>query len=66
MAELYVLANVDKDGNITGFPKGGGSSTSPRIKAYETLESAKRGARHHAGVIIRCSQNGMEVVEWAV
>lgn len=61
MAELYVLANVDEDGNITGFPKGGGSSTSPRIKAYESLASAKRGVRHHAGVIVKVT--GFEVVD---
>ncbi|WP_079516549.1 hypothetical protein [Rossellomorea marisflavi] len=61
MTELYVLASVNEKGEVIGFPKGGGSSTSPRIKAYDSLSSAKRGGRGHAGVIVKVTK--MEVVE---
>lgn len=57
---LYVLANVNENNEVTGFPQGGGSSTQPRIKAYDSLASARRGLRHHAGVIVRVTE--MEVV----
>ncbi|PAE24038.1 hypothetical protein [Bacillus sp. 7894-2] len=60
MKELYVLAYVNEKGEVTGFPTGGGSSTQPRIKAYDNLASAKRGKRHHTGVIVKVT--GMEVV----
>jgi hypothetical protein len=53
IAELYVLANVDDKGNVVSYPKGGGSSTQPRIKTYDSLASAKRGKRHHNGKIMR-------------
>lgn len=59
--ELYVLATVDEKGEVTGFPKGGGSSTTPRLKAYDSLASARRGKRHHEGSIVKIT--GMEVVE---
>jgi hypothetical protein len=61
MNELYVLATVNEKGEVTGFPKGGGSSTQPRIKAYDSLTSARRGKRGHAGVIVKVTK--MEVVE---
>jgi hypothetical protein len=59
--ELYVLATVNDKGEVIGFPKGGGSSTTPRLKAYDSLASARRGKRHHAGRIVKIT--GMEVVE---
>lgn len=61
-ANLYVLASVDEEGKIESFPKGGGSSTSPRIKAYDSLDSAKRGQRHHKGAIVEAKS--LEVVEY--
>ncbi|WP_342480439.1 hypothetical protein NST07_25840 [Paenibacillus sp. FSL L8-0340] len=51
--ELYVLAHVDVDGNVTGYPKGGGSSTKPSIKAHDSLSSAKRSRAHCGGTIMR-------------
>lgn len=59
--ELYVLANVDENGKFAGFPKGGGSLTQPRIRAYETLAAAKRGKRHHNGTIVKLMDG--EVIE---
>jgi len=60
-ADLFVLANVNENGEVTGFPKGGGSSTKPRIKAYDSFAAARRGQRLHAGVIVRI--NDAEVIE---
>jgi hypothetical protein len=60
--ELYIVAYVDVNGNVTGFPKGGGSSTKPSIKAHDSYASAKRSARHFAGSkVVRVT--GYEVVE---
>lgn len=42
IAELYVVATVDDDGNIVSYPKGGGSSSPSYIRAFETGASAKR------------------------
>ncbi|RCX22918.1 hypothetical protein DFP94_101507 [Fontibacillus phaseoli] len=61
IADLFVLACVDADGNITGYPKGGGSSTAPSIRTYERLESARRGQRFIGGKIVRIT--GVEVVK---
>jgi hypothetical protein len=61
--ELYVLASVDSEGNVVGLPQGGGSSTTPRIKAYDSLASAKRGARRHAGTIVKVTE--VEIIEEA-
>lgn len=43
--ELYIVAYVNEKGNVTGFPKGGGSSTKPSIKAHDNYKSAKRSSR---------------------
>ncbi|OMC96229.1 hypothetical protein MKX34_23995 [Paenibacillus sp. FSL R5-0636] len=51
--ELYVLAHVDSNGNVTGYPKGGGSSAKPSIKAHDSLSSAKRSRGHCGGTIMR-------------
>lgn len=59
--ELYVLAHVDSSGNIVRFPKGGGSSSIPRIKAYDSLGAARRGRAQNGGKIVKIT--GMEVVE---
>lgn len=45
VAELYVVATVDHEGNILGFPKGGGSSSPAYIRAFESEASAKRSAK---------------------
>ena len=44
--ELYIVANLDGEGNVINFPMGGGSSTKPSIKAHEKYISAKRSSRH--------------------
>lgn len=36
--DLYIVAYVDENDNVTGFPKGGG-------KAHDNLTSAKRSKR---------------------
>lgn len=59
--ELYVLVTTDFGGEVNGFPKGGGSSTQPRIKAYDSLASAKRGNARHSGRIAKVI--GLELVE---
>lgn len=61
IVELYVLAYVDDNGNITGYPKGGGSSTPSSIRTYEPIGSARRGRRFIGGNIVRVT--GVEVVE---
>ena len=40
--ELYIVALVDDNGNVEGFPKGGGSSSPSFIRAFESKSSAKR------------------------
>ena len=45
IADLYVLATVDSEGNIAGYPKGGGSSSPAYIRAFESEASAKRSAK---------------------
>ncbi|KMK75434.1 hypothetical protein AB990_08955 [Alkalihalobacillus pseudalcaliphilus] len=42
--ELYIVALVDDNGNVEGFPKGGGSSSPSFIRAFESKSSAKRSA----------------------
>lgn len=61
IAELYVLVTKDFAGNVTGYPQGGGSSTAPRIKAFDNIESARRSKRRHDGFIMRVT--AMEAVE---
>jgi hypothetical protein len=43
--ELFIVANVNDEGNVISFPMGGGSSTKPSIKAHDNYESAKRSSR---------------------
>jgi len=45
MTELYVVVSADNDGNIVGYPKGGGSSSPSFIRAFESKASAKRSAK---------------------
>lgn len=61
IADLYVLATVDSKGNIVSYPQGGGSSTKPRIKAHDNLDSAKRSRRYNSGTIIKVTD--VEIVE---
>jgi hypothetical protein len=59
---VYIVAFTDDQGNVTGFPMGGGSSTKPSIKAHETYKSAKRSANYFPkAVVVRAT--GFEVVE---
>lgn len=58
---IYVLVDVNDEGEIVGLPKGGGSSAAPRIKAYDSLASAKRGQWHHAGRIAKVL--GLELID---
>ena len=65
-ASLYVLASTDEAGDVVGFPKGGGSSTPARIKAYDSLENARRGkrqARHTHGEVVIVKVTEVEVIE---
>lgn len=61
IAELYVVANVDDDGNIVSYPKGGGSSSPAYIRAFESLTSAKRSKARMGGAIIKITD--AEIVE---
>lgn len=45
VAELYVVVSVDNEGNVVGYPKGGGSSSPAYVRAFESMESAKRSAK---------------------
>lgn len=58
--ELYVLVNTNFVDEVVGFPKGGGSSTAPRIKAYDSLPSARRGQAQNGGRIAKITK--MEVI----
>jgi hypothetical protein len=62
MPELYVVAYVGAGGNITGFPKGGGSSTKPSVKAHDSYASAKRSARYFNGAVV-VKATGFEIVK---
>lgn len=55
--DLFLVANVDENGNVINFPMGGGSSTKPSIKAHDNLASAKRSLRFFPGsVVIKATQ----------
>lgn len=60
--ELYVVARVDEDGNVTSFPLGGGSSTKPSVKAHLKYSSAKRSAAHFPGSVV-VKVNGFEIAK---
>jgi hypothetical protein len=53
LKDLYVIVNKDADGNLVGFPQGGGSSSMPYIRAFEKLSSAKRSRARLGGTIMR-------------
>lgn len=42
MIPLFIIANVDAEGNVTDFPTGGGSSSKATVRAFETSGSATR------------------------
>lgn len=50
--EVYLIANLDKEGKVINYPMGGGSSTKPSIKAHDNLTSAKRSLRFFEGASI--------------
>jgi hypothetical protein len=51
--ELYVITVTDFAGNVVGFPKGRSGSTQPKLRVFESLESAKRSNRSIHGKIMR-------------
>ena len=61
LPELYVVVNTDADGNIVGYPMGGGSSTKPSVKAHPNLSSAKRSATYYGAEVMKVTSG--EVVE---
>ena len=67
MKELYVVAYVNKEGEVTGFPKGGGSSSPSYIRAFEKSEGAQRSMKRlnftKVANIEVVKVNGFEVVE---
>jgi hypothetical protein len=52
LKELFIVARVDKDGNVTGFPVGGGSSTNPSFRVFDKYESAKRSSKYFSGSVV--------------
>lgn len=60
--DLYLVANVDDDGNVINYPMGGGSSTKSSIKAFDNLTSAKKSLRFFPGSKI-VKVTGFEKVE---
>lgn len=44
-SNLFIVANVDEDGNVINFPMGGGSSTKPSVKAHISQKSAERSRK---------------------
>lgn len=50
--DLFVVAYVNEEGNVTGFPMGGGSSTKPSIKAHDNYGSAKRSSRFFPSSVV--------------
>lgn len=61
LPELYVVVNTDSDGNIVGYPMGGGSSTKASVKAHVNLSSARRSATYYGAKIMKVSSG--EVIE---
>lgn len=55
--DLYLIANLDENGNVVSYPMGGGSSTKSSIKAFDNLTSAKKSLRFFPGsVIVKANQ----------
>lgn len=59
--DLYVVVNTDDEGNIIGYPMGGGTSTKASIKAHPKLSSARRSASYYAANVMKITSG--EVVE---
>lgn len=59
--DLYVVANVDKNGDVISYPQGGGSSSPSFIRAFESPKSAKRSSARLGGAILKVT--AFEVVE---
>ena len=51
--ELYIVVQKDESGNVVGYPKGGGSSSPPYIRAFEKLSSANRSRAHIGGTVMK-------------
>lgn len=59
-AELYVIAEVDSEGNVIGYAMGGGSSAKSYIRAFGTVASAQRSLRYLQGDFTIMKVTGME------
>lgn len=58
--DLYVIAEVDADGNVVEFARGGGSSAKSYIRAFDNVESAQRSLRFLSGEYTIMKVTGME------
>ena len=68
MKNLYIVAYVNDDGEVEGFPQGGGSSSPAYIRAWTSLSSARRSAKYFNAQVIKLTDydvvlDGFEVVE---
>lgn len=60
--DVFLIANVNSEGEVISFPMGGGSSTRPSIKAHDNLTSAKRSKKFFKGAVI-VKATAFEIVE---
>lgn len=42
LPDLFIIANVNAEGNVVEYPQGGGSSAKATIRAFDTPGSAVR------------------------
>ena len=42
MKPLFIIANVNAEGSVVGYPTGGGSSAKSSVRAFETPGSASK------------------------
>ena len=60
--EVFLVANVNSEGEVINFPMGGGSSARPSIKAHDNLTSAKRAKRFFPNSVV-VKATAFEVVD---
>lgn len=61
-SDVFIVANVDENGNVINFPMGGGSSSRASVKAHDTLGKAKRAQRFFKGSVI-VKATAFEIIE---